>query len=96
VLALVVRFQVAPGSAAAFDALVAATVPRIRADEPGTLTYAVHTVEDDPDARVFYEVYSDRAAFEAHETYPHTRRMLDEMRAYLAAEPRVEFLIPVD
>lgn len=94
--ALVVRFQLAPGSGAAFDALVAETLPHIHAEEPGTLTYVVHTVEDDPDARVFYEVYRDRAAFDAHAAYPHTARMLQEMKAHFAAEPRVEFLTPVD
>ena len=61
-------------SAEAYDRLVAETVEGIKADEPGTLVYAVHTVEGQPLQRIFYELYRDRAAFEAHEAAPHTRR----------------------
>ena len=73
------------GSAEGFDALVAETVPQIRQHEPGTLVYAVHTVEGQPLQRIFYELYRDKAAFEAHEAAPHTRRYLDERDQYLAS-----------
>jgi quinol monooxygenase YgiN len=67
----------------AFDRLTSETVEQIRAHEPGTLLYAVHRVESDPDARLFYEVYRDRAAFDDHEAQPHTRRFLAERGQYL-------------
>jgi quinol monooxygenase YgiN len=35
--------------------------------------------------RIFYELYRDKAAFEAHEASPHTRRYLDERDQYLAS-----------
>lgn len=59
--------------------------------EPGTLVYSTHTVESEPLARVFYEVYRDRDAFEEHERQPHTRRFLDQRSNYVA-DFRVEFL----
>jgi quinol monooxygenase YgiN len=71
-------------SAEGFDALVAETVPQIRQHEPGTLVYAVHSVEGKPLERVFYELYRDRAAFDAHEGQAHTRRFLAEREQYLA------------
>ncbi len=74
--ALVVRFRLRADAGEAFDALVARTLEQIRAHEPGTLVYAVHTVPDDPALRVFYELYADRAAFEAHERQPHVRAFL--------------------
>jgi quinol monooxygenase YgiN len=84
-LALSVRFTCKDeASAAAYDELVAATVAAIRANEPGTLIYAAHRVDGEPLQRIFYELYTDQAAFEAHEAAPHTRR-------YLAA--REEFLV---
>lgn len=90
--ALVVRFDLRDENAAtAFDDLVAQTAPGIRELEPGTLVYATHGVEGDPLARVFYEVYADRAAFEAHEEQPHVKAFLAERGQYLAAT-RVEFL----
>jgi quinol monooxygenase YgiN len=78
-------------SAAGFDRLVAETVPEIRQHEPGTLVYAVHTVEGQPLQRIFYELYRDRSAFEAHETQPHTRRFLREREKFLASVD-VDFL----
>ena len=87
-LALSVRFTCKDeASAAAYDQLVADTVAAIRANEPGTLIYAVHRVDGEPLQRVFYELYTDQAAFEAHEAAPHTRR-------YLAA--REEFLVSTE
>jgi quinol monooxygenase YgiN len=70
-------------SAEAYDRLVAETAEDIRAHEPGTLVYAIHTVEGEPLQRIFYELYRDKDAFEAHEAQPHTRRYLAERDQYL-------------
>lgn len=78
-------------SATGFDQLVTETVPEIRRHEPGTLVYAVHTVEGKPLERIFYELYRDREAFDAHETQPHTRRFLAGRKQYLASVD-VDFL----
>jgi len=78
-------------SAAGFDRLVAETVPEIRQHEPGTVIYAVHAVEGKPLERIFYELYRDRAAFDAHEGQPHTRRFLDQREKFLASAD-VDFL----
>lgn len=91
---LIVRFDVKDEECARdFDQLVAATCEGIRAAEPGTLIYATHTVDGAPLARVFYELYRDRAAFEEHERQPHIRRFLAERDRYLSGV-RVEFLTP--
>jgi len=85
-LGLSVRFTCKDeASARAYDRLVAETVRGIVAHEPGTLIYAVHRVDGQPLQRLFYELYSDQAAFEAHEAAPHTRRYLVEREAYLTA-----------
>ena len=73
---LVVRFVLRDGEADAFDALVSATLEGIRAHEPGTLIYASHRADREPAQRIFYELYRDRAAFEAHEDQPHVRHFL--------------------
>jgi quinol monooxygenase YgiN len=95
VFALVVRFELHPGSGGAFDALMERTLTGIRADEPGTLVYVCCRVEDAPDARIFLEVYADRAAFAAHEQTPATLRFLAERTALIAAS-RVEYLDPYE
>ncbi|MDH6133062.1 quinol monooxygenase YgiN [Kitasatospora sp. MAA4] len=82
---LVVRFELHDERAAAgFDELVARTIPAIREREADTLAYVVHSVPDEPNVRVFYELYADRAAFDAHEQQPHTRHFLAEREQYLS------------
>src|SRR5437016_10026198 len=77
-VALAVRFDLRPGTEAAFDRLVEATTARIRADEPGTLLYLCHRVRDEPSARILYELYRDEASFRTHEEQPHVRAFLAE------------------
>jgi quinol monooxygenase YgiN len=85
-IGLCVRFTCKDqASAKAYDQLVGETVEGIKAYEPGTLVYAVHEVQGQPLQRIFYELYQDQAAFEAHEAAPHTRRYLDERGQYLAS-----------
>ncbi len=89
---LVVRFNCRDlPSAEGFDELTAETVTHIAALEPGTLIYSTHIVKDEPTARVFYELYRDRAAFDEHNSQPHIRRFLDTREPFLTSH-RVEFL----
>ncbi|GLV97335.1 antibiotic biosynthesis monooxygenase [Streptomyces lavendulae] len=82
---LVVRFSLRDQEAAmAFDELCAITLEGIKTTEPETLTYVVHVPEGEPLVRVFYELYADRAAFDAHEAQPHTKHFLAEREQYLA------------
>ncbi len=92
--ALVVRFDVRDLAAAErFDELTAEVVGQIAEREPGTLTYATHAVDGEPLARVFYEVYRDREAFQAHESAEHVRQF-HALKDPLLAGTRVELLQP--
>lgn len=91
-IALVVRFELAPGEEQAFDALMAETCRGIRELEPGTLVYAVAHDPASPSTRIFLEVYRDEEAFGAHEAQPHTRMFLKRRSAHLAAPIDVERL----
>lgn len=92
---LSVRFTLKAGAAEAFDALVSETLAGIRESEPGTLVYVNHTVEGEPDQRVFYELYRDREAFDEHERQPHTRKFLASREA-LVDRVEVDWLTTVD
>lgn len=93
--ALVVRFTVRPGAENDFDKLVTTTTAAIREREPGTLVYACHTVNDAPRQRIFYELYRDRAAFDAHEEQSHTKHFLAARKELLEATT-VDFLSLAD
>ncbi len=80
---LVVRFTLADGAAGQFDALVAETLAQIRVKEPGTLIYNTHQVSGAPQQRIFYELYANRAAFDAHEEQPYVKRFAAEREQYL-------------
>lgn len=92
---LVVRFKLKPGHGEAFDRLVSETLGGIRDDEPGTLVYVSHSVADDPSLRIFYELYADRAAFDAHEEQAHVKRFLAEREQHLDGFT-VDFVTSVD
>jgi quinol monooxygenase YgiN len=94
--ALVVRFDLAPGTEDAFDRLVAQTTARIRSDEMGTVLYLCHRVQGEPGARVFYELYRDSDAFQAHEVAEHVREFHAQRKAMMAGPERVEFLDQLD
>jgi quinol monooxygenase YgiN len=89
--ALVVRFTIRPGAEETFDALTARTVAGIRDHEPDTLIYNCHQVDGAPRQRIFYELYRDRAAFDAHEQQEHVRHFLAE-REPLLESTEVDFL----
>jgi quinol monooxygenase YgiN len=93
--ALVVRFDIRDeDSAKQFDQLTAEVVEKIRSQEPGTLVYATATVEGEPLARVFYEVYADKEnAFRAHEVAAYVLEFHAKKNPLLV-DHRVEFLAP--
>lgn len=89
---LVVRFELRPGAEDSFDRLVEETTVRIREEEPGTLLYLCHRVLGEPAARVFYELYRDDEAFQAHEVAEHVREFHARRKPFMAGPERVEFL----
>ncbi|HWB38528.1 MAG TPA: antibiotic biosynthesis monooxygenase [Rugosimonospora sp.] len=83
---LMVRFTCKDeASTRAFDQLVSETIGKIETQEPGTLVYAVHKVDGQPLQRIFYELYQDRAAFDAHEEQEHVKRFLGAREELLAS-----------
>ena len=95
-IGIVVRFDLVDddGAVEQFDLLTAAVVEQIAAHEPGTLVYSTHRVQEAPRARVFYEMYADDAALQAHEDAPHVRAFHAAKEPLLAGPPRVELVVP--
>jgi quinol monooxygenase YgiN len=68
---VVATLRAAPGKADALAALLTEQCGVIRRTEPGCLVYRVHRSATDADAFLFYEIYADDAAFDAHRASPH-------------------------
>lgn len=69
--AIMVRFDLKPGTRARFEALVRENAAASVRDEPGCRRFDVLRPRDGADRVVLYEIYDDRAAFEAHLETPH-------------------------
>lgn len=71
VLTVVARLRAARGKGDALAALLSEQAVVVLKAEPGCLVYRAHRSAKDPELFLFYETYSDDAAFEAHRNAPH-------------------------
>ena len=70
-LVVLVQVTVRPEMLAEFERAILANADGARTREPGCLRFDVSQREEDPGQWLFYEVYKDSAAFEAHRASPH-------------------------
>ncbi|MDI4659352.1 putative quinol monooxygenase [Xanthobacter autotrophicus] len=87
---VIAEFDVEPARLADFLAVARDDAAHSVADEPGCRQFEVIVLEG-ASTVVFYEVYDDRAAFDAHLETPHLGRFRDAFPALIRAEQRVRF-----
>jgi autoinducer 2-degrading protein len=68
---IMVDFRLKAGSMAAFRRLIDANARASVRDEPGCRRFDVMVAKGETDRVMLYEIYDDRAAFEAHLKTPH-------------------------
>jgi autoinducer 2-degrading protein len=85
---ILVDFKLNSGAKAAFLRLIEENARTSCREEPGCQRFDVLTTESDPYRIVLYEIYDNRAAFEAHVKTDHFARF-DEASAGLVAEKKV-------
>ncbi len=61
-------------------------------DEPGCRQFDALTIDDAPEAVVLYEVYDDKAAFEAHLATPHYATFASGVTRLDVTRKQVRFL----
>ncbi len=96
-LAFTVTWQVREGEAAAAADIIARFAPEARR-EPGLELLMVNRSATNPSEFMFYEVFRDAAAFDAHQQTPHFKAMiLEEALPLLDKRERVQWepLTPV-
>jgi len=71
VLTVVAKMRAAKGKGDALAALLVEQAAAVRKAEPGCLVYRSHRSTKDPELFLFYEMYQDDAALEAHSKAPH-------------------------
>ena len=70
-IALIVSLRVIPGRLDEFTAAIRENAARSVADEPGCRYFDVSQSVEDDHHFLFYELYEDRAAVDAHRAAPH-------------------------
>jgi len=68
-----------------FDQLAERAAEGVRSLEPDTLVYVIHVVPKAPMQRIIYEIYRDRAAFDAHERQPHIQQFVADRKSCVLA-----------
>ncbi len=92
---LVVDFVVKPEHVEAFTAAIRENARASRETEPGCRQFDVCVAPEDPAKIVLYEVYDDRAAFEAHLKTPHFLACKPKLDTWLESN-KVRFLARLD
>lgn len=70
-LVVLVHVRVKQEMLAEFERAILTNADSARTREPGCVRFDVSQSEDDPTQWLFYEMYKDPAAFEAHRASPH-------------------------
>src|ERR1700760_1582902 len=87
---LIAIYTLLEDKVADFDRAADEVAEQVRASEPDTLVYVIHTVPKAPMQRIFYEVYRDRAAYERHEQQSYVQRFVSARRPYVLATNVIE------
>lgn len=87
-MSLVAKLTVQEGKEQDFIDAMKDVVPAVRA-EPGNNAYIMNRSKENPRLFVFYEEYTDQAAFDAHRK--HLGELGVDLRAILDGAPVLEF-----
>ena len=90
-IAFTVMWETRDGEADAAADIIARFAPEAR-KEPGVELLTVNRSTANPGQFLFYEIFTDEAAFEAHQQTPHFRTMiLEEALPRLSKRERVQY-----
>ena len=93
---LIARIKAKQGSEKELEDAFRDMIKKVRAAEPGCLTYVLHKSNQDPTMFVWYETYTDDAAFASHRKTDHMKEMGGRIKDLLDGAPQLEFLEELD
>jgi quinol monooxygenase YgiN len=91
-ITVIAKLKVQPGKEAEFEAAAKQMVATVKESEPGTLSYVLHKNPKDATEFVYYEVYQDQAALDAHGKTDHMKAFGGKIGALLAGRPEISRL----
>ena len=93
-VAVVARIPAQPGKRDELVKALEAAIDNAKSEE-GTLTYILHTDDKDPDAVIFYELYSGQDALAAHGSSDFMKELGKSLRDLAGGRPELQILKPV-
>lgn len=73
-------------------AFITEMTKEVEANEPGALAYIAHRSKDNPSEIVFFEVYKDAEALQAHGKTDHMQKMNKNFMNLFTPPPKIETL----
>ena len=95
-IGVIATLKVQPGKAEAFEDAMRELMARVKANEPGCLTYQLTKRRAEPDTYVVMELYANQDAAKAHAESEHFRAAGPKLAGLLAAMPEIEYLDAVN
>jgi quinol monooxygenase YgiN len=90
-ISVIAKLKVKAGSESDFEAAAREMIAKV-ASEPGTLNYILHKDVRNPTNFVYYEVYQDQAALDAHGKTDHMKAFGGKIGALLDGRPEITVL----
>ncbi|PWR25319.1 antibiotic biosynthesis monooxygenase [Zavarzinia aquatilis] len=91
-LGLIATMRIQDGKTAEFERVFLDLAAKVRANEPGNLTYQLTRSRAEPNTYKVLEIYSDEAAFKAHGASDHFKAAGPALGSVLAGRPDLEIL----
>jgi quinol monooxygenase YgiN len=93
---LIARIKAKPGCEGKLEEAFHDMIKKVRAAEPGCQAYILHRANNEPTQFVWYETYSDDAAFQTHRRTDHMKEMGGRIKDLLDGAPQIEMLTELD
>ena len=88
---MLVHVEIKPGEVERFMPLLLENAKASRETEPGCRQFDIVVNNEDPTKVVFYEVYDNEAAFQAHQQTPHFKKYVETALQYLSSRVRTTY-----
>lgn len=92
---LIAKLKAKQGHENELEAAFHDMIKKVRANEPGCLTYILNRSNDDPTMFVWFEIYADKEALDAHRKTDHMKEMGQRIANILESR-QVELLTELD
>jgi quinol monooxygenase YgiN len=90
-IGVVAKLKIADGKEAEFEQVAKDLMAKVKASEPGCLTYQLYKSKKEAQTYIFMEQYADQAALDAHGKTPYFAAAGPKIGPCLAGAPEISY-----